>query len=200
MPTTLAETLKHATSDAHRHAESRDLQRLLIRGALDDRLLAEYLAQLRSVHAELERLLDLHTNIARLIDWADAFRHSRRLDGDLAALGIAASDNQANAATARLLDTIQSSASREPASLLGFFYVLEGSMNGNRFIVRALRQSPAAARCAFAYFDPYGDPQPQRWAAFKFALERAGDALNLDQQREVVDAALALFERNRPDQ
>ena len=80
----------------------------------------------------------------------------------------------------------------EPAALLGFFYVLEGSMNGNRFIVRALRQNPAGARCSFAYFDPYGDEQPARSAVFKTALDSVH--LDLRQERIVVNASLCMFD------
>ncbi|HYF13803.1 MAG TPA: biliverdin-producing heme oxygenase [Phycisphaerales bacterium] len=187
-----ADTLKTSTADAHRHAETRDLQRMLIRGALDDERLAMYLLQLRMIHERLERLLDQNPAIAARIGWSDDSRHSRCLAADVASLAGAAAGAPC-AATARLLDEIEAGVSREPASLLGFVYVLEGSMNGNRFIVRSLRQTPAAQRCAFSYFDPYGDEQPRRWAAFKAALEAAGEHFDAPQRQAGVEAALAMF-------
>ena len=54
----LADRLKGATTDAHRQAEGRDMQRRLVRGELDEPRLAAYLAQLSFVHAHLEKHLD----------------------------------------------------------------------------------------------------------------------------------------------
>jgi heme oxygenase len=189
----LSEALKTATAEAHRHAESRELQRQLLRGRLAPRLLVRYLGQLHRVHAELERLLDAAPRAAVWTDWSDARRHSRRLAQDLAVLG-ASEDTTAPTPTARrLLTDIGIAAERDPAALVGSFYVLEGSMNGNRFIVRALRQgSTGDRRCTFAYFDPYGDAQPTTWTAFKAALDAA--PLDLQQQRAAVEAAQRLFQ------
>jgi heme oxygenase len=187
------ESLKAATTNAHQYAESRDLQRLLIRGVLAEHVLASYLAQLRRVHGAIESMFDLHQIWATSIEWSDSFRHTRRLDSDLANLSATQDELEPNLETERLLDAIERLAAEEPASLLGLFYVLEGSMNGNRFIVRSLRKSSTARRCSFDYFDPYGEQQPQRWAIFKANLERAGSSLNESQQRRVVEAALTMF-------
>ncbi|MCI0362646.1 MAG: biliverdin-producing heme oxygenase, partial [Phycisphaerales bacterium] len=119
----LCQALKDATAQAHRHAESRTLQRLLIRGECAEQNLVQYLAQLRLIHAELERLFDLSEDAVLAIGWCDAYRHSRRLHQDLVALGIAPNQIEPNTGTQRLLSAIQATVSREPASLLGFFYV-----------------------------------------------------------------------------
>ncbi|MFW5653173.1 MAG: biliverdin-producing heme oxygenase [Planctomycetota bacterium] len=189
---TLAETLKTATADAHRRAEHSPKQRDLVRGALPELHLAEHLGQMRHIHAELERLFDEYELPAKALEWCDEFRHSRRLDADLEALGHKSSSIPVQPATQQLIETVRRNVSEEPATLIGYFYVLEGSMNGNRFIVRALRQTPAASRCEFTYFDPYGDEQPARWAAFKTRL----NSIDLEprQQDMVVNAALGMFD------
>jgi heme oxygenase len=66
------------------------------------------------------------------------------------------------------------SVDQPPAELLGAHYVLEGSGNGNRMMARGLRaayglQGQAGTRS----MDPYGDGQPDRWQAFKSALDEA---------------------------
>jgi heme oxygenase len=187
----LADAMKEATAEAHRRAESKDLQRQLVKGTLDERRLGQYLAQLQLVHAELERQLDAHDATARSIGWSDELRHSRRLRTDLESLGVDVDKVGPTAGTAELLRTIESDAADEPATLLGSLYVLEGSMNGNRFIARALGMSPMAERCAFTYFDPYGAAQPERWAAFRAKLDdRPADA---ERERRTVDAAERMF-------
>jgi heme oxygenase len=189
----LSVALKDATAQAHRDAESREMQKQLVSGGLSETVLRLYLVQLRHLHAALERHLDAHPEVAQKINFADAARHSRRLDADLAALGV---EDETIAgpplpATQRLLAEIDAEIAEEPATALGFFYVLEGSMNGNRFIARALRHTPAGERCDFTYFDPYGEAQPQRWAEFKTALERV--QLEPAQEERVLAAAQRLF-------
>jgi heme oxygenase len=187
----LADALKQSTAEAHKRAESRDLQRRLVQGRLEDDRLAAYLAQLQLVHAALERHFDDHESVAATIGWHDGFRHSARIGVDLDALDLV-TDRDSNEATRSALDAIDTAVGADPFALLGFFYVLEGSMNGNRFIVRALRHTPAAARCSFTYFDPYGDEQPARWGAFREALARTG--FDADRDRRVLDAALTMFD------
>lgn len=187
---TLSTRLKDATWVSHQSAESRAWQRALARGEADPEQLAVYLAQLRRIHALLEQLADGDAETRAAIGWDDDMRHSRRLATDLADLG-AAAGIAALPATAAMLETITDAVAEEPYALLGFLYVLEGSMNGNRFLVRALRRGPAAACCGFAYFDPYGEQQPARWAEFKQALDRV--TLGPEEESAVIAAALATF-------
>lgn len=187
-----AAALRDATAQAHRDAESRDMQRQLISGKLPHEALVLYLAQLHRLHAALERQFDAHRELAAAVGFSDDARHSRRLEADLEQLGVGVSSLETLPATLRLLADIDARMAEEPATLLGFFYVLEGSMNGNRFIVKALRHTPAGDRCGFTYFDPYGEAQPQRWQVFKAAL----DQVQLDErtQQRVIEAALRLFD------
>lgn len=188
----LSGLLKDATADAHRRAESGVLQRQMARGVLDEDQLIAYLGQLHRIHACLERGFDSHVRAAASINWCDEFRHSRNIQADLDALGAAPGGIPHLAGTRRLLNQIDAAAAAEPAALLGFHYVLEGSMNGNRFLARALRRGPAGSRCALAYFDPYGDEQPARWATFKATLD--GIRLDPGLDQVILAAALRMFE------
>jgi heme oxygenase len=179
---TISTALKERTGEAHRRAESRDLQRRLVQGRIDEASLVAYLGQLHHVHTTLERLFDANPSLAAAIGWSDAFRHSRRLPESVAP----------ELATTSVVNAIETAVDAEPSTLLGFFYVLEGSMNGNRFIVRALQHGPLAGVCDLSYFDPYGEEQPQHWAAFKTTLDAA--TLDATQQAAVVDAALVMFD------
>jgi len=192
---TLSTRLKEATWASHQSAESRAWQKSLARGEADPARLALYLTQLQRIHAELERLADADATLSAGLEWSDDCRHSRRLTTDLEGLAVADPEPAAIPllpATAAMLATIDRAVAAEPFALLGFLYVLEGSMNGNRFLVRALRRGPAAAHCKFTYFDPYGEHQPARWAAFKEAFDRV--TLGPEEEGAVIAAALATFE------
>ena len=186
----LADHLKEATATAHRDAEQRELQRQLVQGTLEETALTAYLEQLRLLHGALERHVAAQPAVAGWLQWSDDYHHSERLAADLAALD-AAGAHPAVPETTALLTDIDKAIAAEPAALVGFLYVLEGSMNGNRFIVRALKHGPMGARCPFAYFDPYGEAQRERWGQFRGCIDAA--PLDETQQRAVHAAADRMF-------
>ena len=189
---TLAATLKDSTAQAHRRAESTELQRRMAQGDLDDQYFVNYLAQMFHVHAALERLMAAHPDVAAKINWSADQEHSRRLTLDLEDFGTSVDAQPMVNGTKTLLDTITESVDEDPIALIGLFYVLEGSMNGNRFIVRALRARSGGVRCSFLYLDPYGEEQPARWAAFRVAL----DSIEITEARgdSVIRSAHAMFD------
>ncbi len=192
---TLSTRLKEATWASHQSAESRAWQKSLARGEAEPARLALYLTQLQRIHAALERLVDADPIVRAGLAWNDEYRHSRRLAADLEDLAVADSANARLPllpVTSAILDAIARAVATEPFALLGFLYVLEGSMNGNRFLVRALRRGSVAAHCKLRYFDPYGEQQPTRWAAFKLAFDRV--TLGPEEESAVLAAALATFE------
>jgi heme oxygenase len=75
--------------------------------------------------------------------------------------------------------------------LLGALYVLEGSTNGGRFLARALRKSWGLDKDGIAYFDPYGEEQPQKWASFRKKMDSA--SFDVAQQDAIVEMAKATF-------
>lgn len=169
----LSQTLREDTRELHTYAEKRPLQGEFVSGRTTRPRLAAYLSQLQHIHAGLEAALHQHAAhpaVAALSPHTAA--HSTHLQQDIPALDETASTD-ALPGTRTLLDTMHAQASRDPAFVAGALYVLEGSMNGNRFISKALAKALALApgRTGLSYFEPYGESQPQRWGAFREALD-----------------------------
>jgi heme oxygenase len=80
-----------------------------------------------------------------------------------------------------------------PLAPLGMLYVLEGSTNGNRFIVRAvrggLRLTPGTGD---SYLNCYGEEQPVRWQSFKQGLESA--TFTEAEYQQLADGAVLIFQ------
>lgn len=169
------EQLKDATAELHGIAESHDFQRAFVKGALTREQYAAYLGQLLHVHDRVER--HLHTLSAARPELADVTRadHSSRLRQDLRHLGLEPDAVAAAAPTAALLEAIDRAVATDPLTALGFHYVLEGSMNGNRFIamgmMRGMGLTPGPG---LSYLDPYGERQRAVWASFKESMNGAG--------------------------
>ena len=170
----LADRLKAATADQHAAAENHGFQRGLVRGEVSRAALITHqsglLELVRRIHAGLR---------ARGPDWEDLAGamggHARRLALDLEGLG--AGPRQAPSRAVARFAAALGGARWTPEATLGAFYVIEGSMNGNRFIRRALAQNrPELAGC-LRYFDPYGSEQRARWREFRSAIDRIGATL-----------------------
>jgi heme oxygenase len=78
----------------------------------------------------------------------------------------------------------------DPLSLLGYNYVLEGSMNGNRFIARALTPVLKGI-AATTYLDPYGEEQRPVWGSYRERMNTAG--FDASQAERIVAAARDMF-------
>jgi heme oxygenase len=191
-PTPIMDRLRDSTAELHRHAESRTLQRDMARGTVDRPTLARYLSQLFLVHSALEsRLAQLVATRQRLEELFKADQHrAADLRADLHISGVEAATVAPLPATRTLIEHIESV---DSIALLGMLYVLEGSMNGNRFIVRSLMKAFGTTDGAgLSYFNPYGEGQPQRWQQFKDAMNTA--SLVDDDVEGIIDAARIMFE------
>lgn len=181
----LPDRLKDATADVHKYAETRPLQKDLVKGTIGREALVAYFGQLQHLHAALEDRLDALADDPAFTTIAATFgRHAPRLRADLAAAGQEPDAVTPDPALARF---VEDRTTRE--DLLGALYVLEGSMNGNRYIAMALMGR--RAELSFSYFDPYGDEQRARWQACRQAIE----GLDRDEAAEaqVLAAADATF-------
>lgn len=184
----LADLLKTHTAEMHRFAETRPLQKSLVSGRADAGVLCVYLSQLGCLHEALERaasapvLADFHPLTCD---------HSRHIAADLEALGGAVGVLDESR---RQADRLLVRSGSDPWFALGALYVLEGSMNGNRFIIRALAASLGLAPGApgLSYWDPYGPAQRERWLAFRAALDQL--QLHDEQRDSVVAGAEFMFE------
>ena len=170
----LADRLKAATAEQHAAAENHAFQRGLVRGQVSRAALAAHQSGL----LDLVRLIGKRL-LSRGPDWkslADAMRdHAERLRLDLESLG-APRGRAPSRAVARFADAL-GGASWSPEATLGAFYVIEGSMNGNRFIRRAVATERPDLAEGLRYFDPYGADQRARWREFRGAIDRLGRTL-----------------------
>ena len=189
----IMQRLKAETNDLHSHAESRTLQRSIASGEVDRETFSAYLGQLYQVHQPLESALetsrDQHAAIGALAS-ADRMRIPD-LDRDLAYYGVEPDQFPAGDAAKKYSQRINETGDAIPVALLGALYVLEGSTNGGRFLARALRKSWDLDGEGLAYFDPYGDEQPQMWAAFRRDMDEA--SFSADQEEAIIEMAKATF-------
>lgn len=187
--------LKTRTAEAHRIAERHPLQRHMISGSVSRELYGAHLAQMLIVHTALERALEAalegDDRFAHVIDRA-SFRE-RHLRDDLRALGVARPADPTPGTSAIVEQVNRCVEDGDTARLLGMHYVLEGSTNGSKFIARALSSSLgfAPGGDGLRYLDPYGDAQPERWGAFKRAMD--GLMLHEDERERIVQGAEEMF-------
>jgi heme oxygenase len=190
----IMQRLKAETSDLHSHAESRNLQRAIASGEVDRTTFGTYLGQLYLVHQSLESALEKNRNTHAAIDalaTADRMRIPD-LDRDLEFYGFDRGQIAAGDAARRFSNQIREIETLDPVALLGALYVLEGSTNGGRFLARALRKSWGLDGEGLAYFDPYGEEQPQMWAAFRRGMDEA--AFDADQAEAIIEMAKSTFQ------
>lgn len=172
---TIMTRLKSATDEHHRRAEERPLQRAMIKGALRRETFVAYLGQLLHVHRRLEdtleRLASEHEAVAAV--FRSHYARQSDLQADLEFHGH--ENSPPAAATQAMIADIDRLAEEQPLALLGPLYVLEGSMNGNKFIARSLMQAWSLGPGAgFRYLDPYGEEQRAKWAEFRGDMDAQG--------------------------
>lgn len=192
----IMDRLKSGTAELHRQAESRPLQRQLGAGTLARPVFAAYLGQLLFVHDQLERCLDdqvaRETHPAFAIAWHSLARHSDNLREDLVASGLDPDAVMPLKATTSLLEQLNEWSEQGNLALIGALYVLEGSMNGNRFISKALQKVWGIdAESGLSYLDPYGDEQRTTWSAFRSRV----NAVKFDESESqaIIDGADRMF-------
>lgn len=185
----LSERLKVETGEHHRRAEGKEIQRLLVSGKVTREQYAAWMSQMMHVHAALEGAVDLAAkDEPRVRVVAEGAKHSDHLRVDIGAMGVVASGMLP--ATRELIAAIQGAG---VWGLVGMQYVLEGSMNGNKYIAMGVRRGLGLTPgVGDTYLDPYGDQQRAAWAAFKSGL----DALGADEGQvdEAVEGARAMFD------
>ncbi|MEO0482890.1 MAG: biliverdin-producing heme oxygenase [Planctomycetota bacterium] len=187
---TVMERLKESTQDAHTAAERHPLQAQLVRGQLPQDTYADYLGQLLVAHRALESALrDSASKLPAVETMAKPSRDREPdLIADLKALGRDPDTVAPGAAAASFAEWCRETAETNPVALIGPLYVLEGSTNGGRFIVRAVRKAYSVDG-GDRYLDPYGDDQPTHWAAFKT------DMASIPFEERDVEALIASADR-----
>jgi len=190
--TAVMQHLKQATHEAHRDAERRPLMRAIAQGTIPRERFIAHLEQLLLVHRALEPRLE--EAIAGRPAWGGIVPAERRrvpdLEADLGRLG----GSLAPAPLPVTGEALRRIARAEAPSLLGMFYVVEGSTNGGRFLAKPVARAlglPAGER--LRALDPYGEEQPVRWESFKAAMNAA--AFTAAEMEQITAGACEMFAR-----
>ena len=192
-PLAIMGRLKAETAELHGRAESRPLQKRLVKGELSRDHYAAWLAQMYLVHRALEERIrdcaDRHPAFAAVV--RDRHQRAGHLEADLLHLGGDAAAAEPLPATSRLVEAIETAAARTPVALLGMLYVLEGSTNGSKFIAAALRRAYGLEHAGVSYLDPYGDRQKANWGEFKHDMDST--SFSEPESHAIIEAAKAIF-------
>ena len=187
--------LREATWPQHQHAEGRELERDLARGALPRETFVAWLGQRFLMHQALEagarRLRERDSRVAAIA--LDELWQVENLRRDLSSLGVAADQIPSAIATARFVADVQATEADAPLGLLGHNYVFEGSKNGARMLARAVAQAyRLEPGPGLLYLDPHGARQRPLWMEYKAAMNAAG--FRPDEQAAIVQAARRTFD------
>lgn len=186
--------LKQETAEHHARAEGKALQQRMLKGTLSRGEYAAWLGQMLLVHRALEAAVE------RARPGHEALRavtpeqvHSSRIEEDLRALGVNPSEVRPGRATGALIDRIGVFGAESSAAVLGLHYVLEGSMNGNVYLARAVRRGLGLTPgTGDRYLDPYGEGQRGKWMAFREAVDAC--AWTVAEADAAVEGAKAMFD------
>ena len=189
--------LRDETQELHRRAEAKPLEQLLISGLPSFRAYTAFLEQRYLIHQALEthvrQVAETDPRVAEIappkLFQTENLRRDLEHFGQLPIQLADSSENQTDSddevaesdgprpcpATANLIAAIERAAEEMPISLLGFYYVFEGSKNGARFIAQRLgpilELSPGQP--GLCYLDPHGPEQQPLWQAFKQRMDAA---------------------------
>ena len=201
--TGLMARLKEETAERHQFAETRLLQKDMVSGKIARGDYGRWLVQMHAVHAALGRGLEL--TVAARPDVAELAQtnsgHVANLAADCRSFGMEPSDIDPDSvleATRQIMADLDATAETNPLALLGSLYVLEGSMNGNRYIARKLTMAwaddghDANAEPGLRYLTPYGESQRERWTTWRDRMDVMpfGD----DEQTAMLHAAMRMFD------
>jgi len=179
--------LKAGTAAQHAVAESKPLEAALIDGSIGQAQYQKYLSQRWLIHRELESATDRAEKIDPRLASLNLSRlyQVKNLEADLAQLKTDLNSIHALPGAQKL---IQSILQASPATLMGIFYVFEGSKNGARYISKALKEKGVSV---LRYLDPHGDEQRPIWMKFRADM----DAISWSpfEQDSMVSAAQATF-------
>lgn len=196
MTDSISNRLRTETAEAHHQAESNPLERALVAGTIPREQYADYLAQRFLIHAALDPLVqqvcDADARLAGLVP--TELLQTPNLRADLAHLGVEAGEVSARVATGTLTREMKHGVASVPASVLGYYYVFEGSKNGARYISRALAAAwglrPGGP--GLRYLDPHGERQRPLWLEFKARLDSI--EFRTEERDAMVAAARRTFE------
>ena len=192
-PQKIMERLRESTRELHNQAEGHEFQKLLGGGKVAVDQYITYLEQLLVIHRTLAQ--ELEKAGSRPVEAIVEARHTNldSLHLDLGHFQKSPETAEPLPSTRKFLEELKATAQADPAALLGYLYVLEGSTNGARFMARTLREGLALPQSAGAtYFDRYGPSQREYWMDFKARMNEL--ELSPEQQEKIIETAKATFQ------
>lgn len=188
----LAAELKERTREAHTRAERHPIQGRMARGTISRGEYAAYLGQLlhlwTAIDEGLAKAAARDPRVGAMV--REYHAHAWRVRADLRFYG-RTGDVPALGATAMMVEMIREAA--ETPSIVGAWYVLEGSANGGRFIAKALAGAFGLdGRDGLLTMDPHGEAQRERWQAWREALD--AQAFDEVERAGILAAANAAFD------
>ena len=180
--------LKAGTAAQHAVAESKPLEAALIEGSIGRAQYEKYLSQRWLIHRELEAATDraLRTDNRLTSLSLPSLYQTKNLEADLSHLQSNLGSIRPLPGATNLIQEIQKAA---PATLMGIYYVFEGSKNGARYISKSLAK---AGQTALRYLDPHGEQQRPLW--MKFRADMDSISWTPTEQDQMVKAAQATFD------
>jgi len=159
--------LKAGTAAQHAVAESKPLEAALIEGSIGRAQYEKYLSQRWLIHRELEAATDraLRTDNRLASIGLPSLYQTKNLEADLVHLQSKLESIRPLPGATNLIQEIQKAT---PATLMGIFYVFEGSKNGARYISKSLAK---AGQTALRYLDPHGEQQRPLWMKFRADMD-----------------------------
>ena len=184
--------LKAGTAAQHAVAESKPLEAALIEGSIGQAQYEKYLSQRWCIHRELEAATDRAlTSDSRLASLGlPSLYQTKNLEADLAQFQTNLKSIHPLFGATHLIKEIQKAT---PATLMGIYYVFEGSKNGARFIAKAMAKAWGKIdTTGFRYLDPHGEAQRGLWMKFRSDM----DAIPWTpaEQDQMVKAAQSTFD------
>lgn len=181
--------LKEGTAAQHAEAESKPLEAALVSGAIGREQYKKYLSQRWLIHRALESATDQALKKDPRLNslGLPGLYQTKNLESDLTQLGVDLKSIQPLQGATRLIAEIKDASS--PATLMGIYYVFEGSKNGARYIAKAL--GGKAGITALKYLDPHGEAQRGLWMKFKADMDAI--SWTLTEQNSMVKSAQATF-------
>ncbi len=190
---TLMERLRAETRAQHLATEAIPFSSSILDGSLTREAYAGQLAAYVPVHGAIESAV-AEGNPALAMVWSDDMMRTPLLASDLAALRVDTSrTSEATAEGEAMAAWIAALAARDPVSVLGVLYVMEGSTLGGAVLRHHISRAFDLTDAGLRYYSPYGTGPKPHWVAFG---ERMNAAVTSDADADrVVAAAGEAFDR-----
>ncbi|MBX7246978.1 MAG: biliverdin-producing heme oxygenase [Candidatus Sumerlaeaceae bacterium] len=184
----IMQRLKEDTRSNHDGAEEKNFMRDLMNGTLPREVYAAALPQLKAVRSHIEQRLAALRGSNRHIAACFQPHHefAAAFDKDIAFFGVA-SDAPLNDGTREFIDAVDATEKADPSTLLGMFYVLEGSNMGAAILKKKVQEIYGLTGDeGIASLEPHGPLLFPRWKQFAGTMDQMDFT---DAQKDAIVAA-----------